>query len=440
MSGFEIVTRRESQSEALQTYRSIIAALRSSGLLRSLARVRTLPDEPPLFAWRAQYTETESAGGASASSDTQALAATLAECLERSLWKSDSSAFVAPRVASLREMHSSPHLSPERFSGFSSAQRAENPRLTYSEDSRFLWIKGENLLTGKAVMVPAQTASAAPHPLQKEREPLIRPRITTGLATGPTRSFALLAGILEIIERDAFMIMWLNQLSYPRIDLNDLKATDEELNSILERCKRFKLEISVVRLLTDAPAHVTCAIVRDSSGSGVDLVIGLGVNRFLSQAAAHAIKEALRLRVHARTSWLKMMDPATIVPRSIHHFERVPYWLHDKRFLKLSFLDSAETETHTRAVWEDDTSDKHLERLLSWCREKKYACVSVDLGRSKKNPTPWFVESVIIPEMQPLYVVEKLPCLGGSRLYDVPHLFGYTPRTPLFTEEPHPFA
>jgi hypothetical protein len=55
------------------------------------------------------------------------------------------------------------------------------------------------------------------------------------------------------------------------------------------------------------------------------------------------------------------------------------------------------------------------------------------------NVSPWHIEMVVIPELQPIHYSEDLPHIGGARLSEIPTRFGYTPRTP-FIEEPHPFA
>ena len=90
--------------------------------------------------------------------------------------------------------------------------------------------------------------------------------------------------------------------------------------------------------------------------------------------------------------------------------------------------------------WERGSISEHLERIVAWCRSRGYELASVPFTKSKKNVTPWHIEMVVIPPMQPMYFSETLPHLGGKRLAEIPKLFGYKPYTPPFTEEPHPFA
>lgn len=418
---------------------SIATRMKDAGVLRSLARIQLLPDEPPLFGWRAQFAEKESAAGSSATSDADALVAALAECLERFLWRNDHTVFRNPCVASEKDM-TMPHIALERFAGFSDEQRAIHPRLRATIDTPLLWVEATDLLSKRLLHVPAQTASAALHPLGK-REPLVRPLITTGLATGPTRTFARYAGVLEIIERDAFMIMWLNQLTCPRLDIGALRRRESDLSTILDRLEKYHLSCDIIHLPTDAPTHITCAVVRDdAANTDAPFIVGLGTHTSLARSASHALREALRIRNNVRSHWRAHLDPATVVPKDIQHHERVLYWLHDRRYEKLAWMTSGPLTAPSESVWERDSREDHLARILEWCKTSGYACVSVDLGSSSKNPTPWYVENVIIPEMQPLYIREQFQCIGGKRLHEVPRLLGFTPRSQFFIEEPHPFA
>lgn len=425
-------------SESILPLSTVVSALEKSGILLGIHRTSRMPDEPHMYTWSARFAKDEMAGGSSATSDPQALASALAECLERYLWRYDTAHMRDLRWRTEREMAKKRHLPISSFAGFSKAQRAQRSA-ALPPDLPFAWIRGHCLKTNARMYVPAQITSGGKY-LDGKREPLLRPRITTGLATGPTREFALLNGALEIIERDAFMIMWLNQLTCPRIALDYLTGESAELSLLLQRMRRYRLHADIIKLPTDAPAHVVCAVIRDDAPGGVPVVLGLGVHAHIADACAHAIREALRIRKNIRSSWRHIYNVTTIVPHRIKHFERAVYWMDTERAARLSFLTKGALEKPIQSVWEHDTKERHLERIVQWCRERQYGCASVSLGTSPKNPTPWHVEFVVIPELQPLHINERFPCLGGTRLYEIPKLLGYTPRENPFAEEPHPFA
>ena len=187
----------------------IASILENNGIVRSISPVQSMCDEPPLVKWSAQCgtSRPHISGGLSFANKRSALMSTLAEALERFLWYESDDYAKNPRHAKSNDIGKNGIL-PSRFAGYSAEQRMSAPRLNFDNSTSFLWIDSYSWTTRSLRPVPAQVIGArfARHVYKKE--PLIRPSITTGLATWPTRTGAVLRGALEIIERDAFMIMW----------------------------------------------------------------------------------------------------------------------------------------------------------------------------------------------------------------------------------------
>lgn len=431
-----------SRPELLPAF-ELVRKLKRNGVITSLLSVPQLPDEPRLALWNAVCGDKQnsSVGGGAWSNEADALTATLAEALERYIWLEERDYFVAP----VRATHSAIHkygasIAPERFVAFSPEQRRKNVRLKFDASSAFLWTRGVSLVTGKPTYVPAQTISAV-ESTEISGEPLIRHRNTTGLATWPTQTGARLSGALEIIERDAYMIMWFNQLALPRINLKALCERNASLFEFVEACVRYRLKVHAIQLLTDAPTHAVCVIIEDESGHAPRFSFGLKAHRSLSHAVEKAMTESLRARFSYRRQAAagKHWDPSIPVSE-IGHYDRILYWGVPEHAKKLERLVGGGEVDVPAAQWENGTAEEHLKQIVDWCRDSGYECVSVPLGTSKKNCTPWSIEMMVIPELQPMHLSEKLQQLGGERLKSVPRHFGMTPRAEPFTDEPHPFA
>jgi len=415
-----------------------------NGILKSIGPVATFPDEPPIKLWGALDNAGGCAGGASSSDDTQAITATLAETLERYIWHAQEDYFVAPVRSTRREMPSRGlFISPERFSGFSDGQRAAEPELQLDSETSYLWIKGRSLVNDTHVYVPAQTISGlnGVRSFGTKTEPLIRTAITTGLATWPTQEGARLAGALEVLERDAYMIMWLNQFSLPRIRLDGVRARSNSLSDLIEKCDRYHLKVHAIHLVTDAPTHAVCVVLEDEMGHAPRFTLGLKASGSLPHAIESAITEALRTRINYRSPSLDKQgwDPETPATK-IGHLDRMYFWNIGDRARQLEFLIRGEEQEFAPAPWEDETSVQQLRRITDWCRSAGYECASVSLGPSRKNPTPWSIEMVVIPEAQPMHLDERRQYLGGTRWKSVPKLFNLAPREKAFSDLPHPFV
>lgn len=443
--GFECVvdaTRFPDEDHALSDLFVVAEKMRKAGVLRGLTRInRSHCDEPYLFQWGAQYHESlrdASSSGSSLRSDRQALTATLAECLERYLWTYESDYFDQYRVATIRSMRDASIL-PEAFVGLSHEQRLRHGLKVFSDDTVLSWARAKDLVTGRTVFVPAQSISATGlHKLHGQ--PIMKEIITTGLATGQTEQSAILGGILEVLERDAFMITWLNQLSGMRIDLNTLSLENDEYAELLALCKTYRYDVVVTRMVTDAPVHAVCATIWNKGRTGPRVAIGLGADQFLDKACIHAVAEGLRIAGMIRFDWKTRKDnPNEISPAAAKHNERAPYWSMTDRYSRLQFLVQGSPDVITLGGWEHDTETAYLERIIEWAKVHDYGIYAADLGRSRKNVSPWHVFSIIMPQMQPMHLSEHLQNVTGARLSSVPQKMGYESREP-FSSEPHPFV
>lgn len=423
----------------------IATKLRSAGVITSFNQNFGYADEPLRYSWtvRCATPDRHMAGGMSASSDEDALVSALAEALERFIWFSDHHWLKHGERMSTKEVSRSgkSFIPPIRFAGFSPEQQALSKRLKLTDDSTFIWIQAQSVTKGKQVLVPGQIFLSGRDGQFKD-EPMIRTPITTGLATWPTKEGAILRGVLEIIERDAYMIAWLNQLRLPRIALEKIAAGRPSLLNLIERCRQYGLEPRAIRLATDAPTYAVCASVEDTYGNAPGITIGLKAHYDLGRAVEGALLEALRIRQNIRRrldsdgEWPDHKDPA-----HIDHMERAHYWAKPGRDQKLRFLFGEPTDKNDQlpeVTAQDDT--EQMDAILAWARSRDYEMVTLSLGESKYNVSPWQVEMVTIPELQPMHQNEHYRYLSGKRLKEVPRMFGYEPLEKPYADEPHPFA
>ncbi len=429
-----------SEDNSLRTLLVDIQKLKDADVASSWGRTTPLPDEPRTREWWVGAGGSK-CGGLSVNSDYDALRAVVSEALERHIWARENDYFDNAITASFSDLGQRA-IDPFTFAGYSAAQRLSNPRLSMSHDTPFLWINGYSLVHERLSLIPAQIVSGLrpkETPTEK-KEPRIRERITTGLATHSTKTEALLGGALEVIERDAFMIMWLNKLSLPVMSHDDMVRDNPALKELLARCARYQLSVHFVKLITDAPAHVIMAVVRDPRML-TPIEVGLSSHTRCSGAAEKALLEALRARRNARERVRAQAGkPFTKKASEINFGERHLYWADPSRVSSLDFLTSGEETPLKKSVWDNDSPSEHLKRITNWCSAAEYECIYADLGRSKKNVLGLDVVFVVIPELQPLYLNEARRYEGGERLKGVPKKFGYTPRESLFTDVPHPFV
>jgi ribosomal protein S12 methylthiotransferase accessory factor len=237
------------------------------------------------------------------------------------------------------------------------------------------------------------------------------------------------------------MIMWLNQLSLPRIDVREIQKKSASLSALIESCEKYGFIVHLIRMITDAPAHAICAVLEDTRNDSPRRNVGIKASASITHACEAAIEEALRARHATR---LRQANESTKLPedtnpKTINHYERVLYYAYPKHSEALAFLTTGKVVPAQEAAWERDTEDAHLARIIEWARNCGYEMCSYSFTAAKQNVSPWHIEMVVIPELQPLHQDERFPAIGGKRLYDIPKRFGYESREP-FTDAPQPFA
>lgn len=407
--------------------------LQRAGVVTDFFAHTALPDEPRMRAWLARVMDETGekeycvAGGSSLRDGKQALTATLAEAAERHVWRFSKDHFVAPLVLTVAE-------------GKIKGDVYDIESFVGDRDGRFLSIRGYSWTSGRPQYVPVQLVSGVRLAEDESPGPWLREQITSGLATWATREGAVQRGLLELIERDAFMNMWLNQLSLPRYRLEDVRTLSSDLSALISECQRYRFTPHIIRLLTDAPTHALCVVLTDDTGKKPKVVLGLKAHASLVRAVEGALLEALRIRRAVRSDLKRGKEATDIHAEDIGHMDRLLYWADEARVGQLSFLIEGAFCEMKVEDWEGMNDEKHLARLIAWCTEKGFECTSVSLTRAKANVTPWHIETVVVPQLQWMHLHEKYQQINEMRRTEVPRMFGYTPRSEPFTTEPHPFA
>jgi len=196
-----------------------------TGIISQVYKLMIYPDDPRLHMFAAEGTRVDrylgggamgNIGGAGYTHEI-GLAAAIGEAIERYSWASYNEGRIVHGSYNNLRKRGLFAIHPDRFALFSQKQynTKEFPFKRFTSDLRINWIEGEDLIRGEKVFVPAQLVLGRP---LRDEEALIGYSSTNGCATALSLEGAILKGILEAVERDAFTIMWYNKLPVPRLD------------------------------------------------------------------------------------------------------------------------------------------------------------------------------------------------------------------------------
>ena len=176
------------------------------------------------------------------------------------------------------------------------------PFSKFSDTSIIGWVEGYSLIKNKVIFVPA-IAVYLSYEMIGHDEYLFN-NTSSGLATGSSYIQAILSGLLEVIERDAFLITWLCRLPMPQINTESLKCKHSQ--NIIEMYNRRGIQIYINALVLDTGIPTFLATAIDMSNNGPAVVIGLSSDINSELGILKALqKEIGQIRPHLKQVMLK---------------------------------------------------------------------------------------------------------------------------------------
>jgi ribosomal protein S12 methylthiotransferase accessory factor len=433
-------------SESLPRLRSFVSPY--TGVVRAIGETLVAPHEHRLVSIGCQLADGlptigEQLDGHTGSEHVRrdaAEAAALGEALERysgSFVPEDR--LVAASAAELGE----PAVDPRRFALFCAEQYAAPgfPYRPFTPDAVVAWVDGFALPGGERAMLPAQLVYM-PWRRRAPDETPIAHATSSGLACGATLEEAVLAGLLELVERDAFMLVWNNRLSLPLLRWDG----DAELERLDARYfSPAGLRYSAVDLSVFLDVPTVLGVVHGPELELGALGVGAASAPTVEVAWRKALAEAFSVQRWVRDMALEEPDRLEGRAEDIGSFDaHTMHYATARRAQAAAFLDASAERRPTNEVAPLEGGDvlaliEGVTRRLAAHGASAYA---VDVTSPDLAGAGLHVVHVVAPELCALDVVDGARFLGGTRLYEAAYEAGLVPRPLTRTDlnrDPHPF-
>jgi ribosomal protein S12 methylthiotransferase accessory factor len=183
-------------------------------------------------------------------------------------------------------------ISPDRWALFHPNQYEHIPFAPFCEDTPITWVRAKSLICQQERLVPACMIYISYYPhFIKDGEKVIATAISTGAACASSRIEALLKGTCELVERDAFMIMWRNRLPLSRVCIDSRSS----LHSIFEeKFSRPGLEYTLIYTTLDLSIPSFFGILLDTRHKIPSIVVGGAAHLDPCQAALKTLFELVQ--------------------------------------------------------------------------------------------------------------------------------------------------
>ncbi|MDI9570634.1 MAG: YcaO-like family protein [Pseudomonadota bacterium] len=161
----------------------------------------------------------------------------------------------------------------------------------FREDTSYCWVEGFDLDTGETTLVPACSVY---HPFGLD-DPELMTTHTNGVAAGNTLEEAVLHGLLEVIERDAWSIVKFGRLATEAVTIAD-GPENGFLLSIAGKLRDARIDVTLMDYTLDLGIPVIAAKAHDLDIDMLMPMEGFGAHLDPKAAASRALMEVATTR------------------------------------------------------------------------------------------------------------------------------------------------
>jgi ribosomal protein S12 methylthiotransferase accessory factor len=401
------------------------------GLIRSVGRVQRGADQPsPPIVCHATLSHydhrnvppRDRQAGGKGRTEAEAMAGAIGEAIERYCAAQPD----ARRLRRLAWRDVTNGIAPPDCVLYSAAQYAQPDFGWHRHDpaDEVTWVAASELPHDRDVLVPASlTYLVLPDP---RREDAFATSTSNGLAGGPDLERAILGGLYELVERDAFLLTWMARLPAPEVNLD---ADRGLIRSIRTHYARFGVELRVFHLVTDVELHAMMAIAFDKTGQGPAATVALGCHADPAAAALKSVFEVCQITPGARRNFHDRPPAARLKsPSDVKTLEDHGAWLAvPERLGELSFLlDSGRKVALDELTdFSSSSTSQNLARCVASLAAAGCRVAYADLTTSDLRDFPIRVVRAFATGLQPIHFGRGEERLGGRRLFELPNRLGY---------------
>jgi ribosomal protein S12 methylthiotransferase accessory factor len=274
---------------------------------------------------------------------------------------------------------------------------------------------------------------------------------SNGCALGGSLEEAIFYGIMEVVERDSFLLTWYAQLPLTRLD--PYSANDKELELMIDRARAAAgYDIHLFNSTMEHGIPSVWALAKNRKQKGLNIICAAGAHLDPVRAVKSAVFELAGMMLtlddkleENRDEVEKMLHDSSLVRKMDDHGmlyglpqaeERLQFLLDDDRPMRTFAEEYGEKVNHP-----DLTED--LQEILQEFRRLQLEVIVVDQTTPEIARNGLHCVKVLIPGMLPMTFGHHLTRITGlERILRVPVELGYAER-PLDFEQlnphPHPF-
>ncbi len=331
---------------------------------------------------------------------------------------------------------------PAVFALNSASQYAEEGfwLVPFERDTPVRWTPAVDALSGETRYVPAAMVYV-PYWYEPRGEAPIAQPISTGLSCHTSFEEAAAVSLAEVVERDAFTIVWQAKIAPPRIAVHTLPPGLARLHG---RFGSAGFDVTLFDITLDNRIPTVLAVSRHRSRECPAVVVAASASLDPARATRGALEELAHTGHYCQeiVRELPRLGPdarGAVVDQESH----LNYWCDQANAGGIEFLFAANTETRYDDLEDAGTGSVagDLRELCTRIAATGHRPLLCDLTTPDVAELKLAVVRAVVPGYHPLVSGHRHRALGGRRLWEVPQRLGHPGISPQHGDNPlpHPY-
>jgi ribosomal protein S12 methylthiotransferase accessory factor len=322
-----------------------------------------------------------------------------------------------------------PCAAPADFALYSPDQYARPgfPWVPFDSDTTVRWTAGVDLQTGDPCYVPAARVYMPYMYYEDTGDAPIDQPISTGLACHLSRAAAIHTAIAEVVERDAFLIVWQAMIAPSQIRVETLSAANQNL---VERFERTCSTVVVFNITLDHGIPTILSVLLGNQPGAAAMVVAAAASSDPEVAVRQSLEELALTRISSQ--YLKSYAPP-IVPDppdyACVHDQRghLHFWTDYANLPLADFLFASDKHIAFAEIPSLATGDvaADVQLMAERIRSVGERVIVVDLTTPELADLGFSVVRAVIPGFHSLHIGHSVRALGSPRLWRVPQQLGF---------------
>ena len=307
------------------------------------------------------------------------------------------------------------------------------PYAPFTEDIEISWVPCIDLTNGEEVLYPGSLIYLP----WVEDEDWISLSISTGLAAHTNLHSAILTALYEIIERDSFVITWMQELNVPK-----LKIT-EDISEFINANRLGNYEFHFLDVTYDLSVPTIFAICFGEADYGPFVAVASATRSTYAEAVRKVIQEVgqtipyFRYVLGEKKDWIPsgfehlsdFEDHSVFYIKSPEHLHVFDKWRNKAANKVIDFR-----EKNSRSEIEE------VKHILQIFKDASYNVIFKDLTTPDVKQAGFYSVRLAVPQTIEMSGTYAQYFSGGKRLYDTPKLMGYPSKSYTdLNQYPYPF-